>query len=160
MTRATSSRLPAPKISDLVCCAIYAAGHAFNRVYKPLLEPLGLTYPQYLVMIALWEQDDQTVGALGERMSLESNTLTPLLKRMEAAGHIRRTRDARDERQVRIRLTAEGERLRTEASGIPGCVLEATGMSVEDLIRLRTQLGALRDALESYDASRRENPPR
>src|SRR5689334_24753737 len=96
------------KLNDLLCFAVYAAGHGFNRVYKPLLDPLGLTYPQYLVMKALWEQDSQTVGALGEKLSLESNTLTPLLKRLEAQGRVRRVRDPRDERQVRVQLTAAG----------------------------------------------------
>jgi len=80
------------------------AGHAFNRVYKPLLDRLGLTYPQYLLMVALWEQDDQTVGALGEKLFLESSTLTPLIKRLESVGLLARTRDPTDERQVRVRL--------------------------------------------------------
>jgi DNA-binding MarR family transcriptional regulator len=96
------------KLNDFLCFAVYAAGHGFNRVYKPLLEPPGLTYPQYLVMTALWERDDQTVGALGERLPLESNTLTPLLKRLESQGRIRRVRDPRDERQVRVQLTDAG----------------------------------------------------
>src|SRR5258706_14550153 len=104
--------LPAgQKLNDFLCFAVYAAGHGFNRIYKPLLEPIGLTYPQYLVMTALWEQDNQTVGGLGEKLSLESNTLTPLLKRLENQRRIRRVRDPRDERQVRVRLTAAGRAL-------------------------------------------------
>src|SRR5258706_673089 len=99
------------KLNDFLCFAVYAAGHGFNRVYKPLLQPLGLTYPPDLVMTALWEQDDQTVGGLGERLSLESNTLKPLLKRLENQRRIRRVRDPRDERQVRVRLTAAGRAL-------------------------------------------------
>ena len=100
-----------PKLDDFLCFAVYSASHAFNRLYKPLLDELGLTYPQYLVMVTLWERDDRTVGEIGERLFLESNTLTPLLKRMEAAGLVSRSRDPADERQVRLRLTAEGKGL-------------------------------------------------
>ena len=85
--------LEAPKLDEFLCFAVYAAGHAFNRVYKPLLDELGLTYPQYLVMTALWEKDDQTVGALGDQLSLEYSTLTPLLKRLEGLGMVSRRRD-------------------------------------------------------------------
>jgi DNA-binding MarR family transcriptional regulator len=140
------------KLNDFLCFAVYAAGHGFNRVYKPLLEPLGLTYPQFLVMNALWDEDDQTVGALGEQLSLESNTLTPLLKRLEGQGRIRRERDPRDERQVRVRLTREGRALRAQAAEIPACILEASGLSVEELVTLQQQVTRLRHALESYAA--------
>src|SRR5438874_8124185 len=105
-----STPKPGPKsedalrFSDFLCFAVYSASHAFNRVYKPLLDELGLTYPQYLVMVLLWEQDDQTVGSLGEKLFLESSTLTPLLKRLEALGQVKRNRDQVDERQVRVRL--------------------------------------------------------
>src|SRR5437764_15290881 len=88
-------------VDDNLCFAIYSAGHAFNRIYKPLLQALDLTYPQYLVMVALWSRDDQTVGSLGDKLLLESSTLTPLLKRLEAMGHLTRSRDPADERQVR-----------------------------------------------------------
>src|SRR3978361_1043011 len=88
---------PDVRLDDMICLAIYAAGHAVNRVYKPLLDPLNLTYPQYLVMVALWEEDGRTVGGLGEKLALESNTLTPLLKRMEADGLVTRARDPQDE---------------------------------------------------------------
>jgi DNA-binding MarR family transcriptional regulator len=135
------------KLNDFLCFAVYAAGHGFNRVYKPLLEPLGLTYPQYLVMNALWEQDDQIVGALGEKLSLESNTLTPLLKRLESQGRIRRVRDPRDERQVRVQLTDQGRKLSNEAGHIPNCILEASGLSVKDLRRLQGEIKQLRDNL-------------
>jgi DNA-binding MarR family transcriptional regulator len=135
------------KLDDLLCFAVYATGHGFNRVYKPLLEPLGLTYPQYLVMNALWEQDDQTVGGLGERLSLESNTLTPLLKRLENQRRIRRVRDPRDERQVRVQLTDQGRKLSNEAGHIPNCILEASGLSVKDLRRLQGEIKQLRDNL-------------
>ena len=142
------------KLNDFLCFAVYAAGHGFNRVYKPLLEPLGLTYPQYLVMTALWEQDDQTVGGLGERLSLESNTLTPLLKRLENQRRVRRVRDPRDERQVRVRLTAAGLALGGEAAHIPHCILEASGLNAEDLSRLQRQITVLHKALESFADSK------
>jgi len=138
------------KLDDFLCLAVYAVGHAFNRTYKPLLEPLGLTYPQYLVMTALWGEDDQTVGGLGETLSLESNTLTPLLKRLESQGRILRARDPRDERQVRVRLTEAGRALGGEAAHIPHCIIEASGLSVEELGRLRRQITGLRNALERY----------
>ncbi|MDQ0503676.1 MarR family winged helix-turn-helix transcriptional regulator [Xanthobacter agilis] len=137
-----------PRLDHFLCFAIYAAGHAFNRVYKPLLEAIGLTYPQYLVMVALWEQDDLTVGTLGARLSLESSTLTPLLKRLEAMGHLARCRDSKDERVVRVRLTAQGQALRQKASHIPGCILAASGLRLEDLVRLQQEITALRTHME------------
>lgn len=140
------------KLDDFLCFAVYSASHAFSRVYKPMLDQLKLTYPQYLVMVALWEGDDQTVGALGDKLSLESNTLTPLLKRLEAAGHVRRDRDPRDERQVRVSLTEAGRDLRAEAEKVPACILEASGLDAADLGRLRQQITALRGALERYSA--------
>src|SRR5258708_33918548 len=111
------------KLGQFLCFAVYSASHAVNRVYKPLLDELGLTYPQYLAMVLLWEEDDQTVGSLCERLLLESSTLTPVLKRLEALGHVRRTRDPVDERQVRVRLTEKGRALRDKARGIPDCIL-------------------------------------
>src|SRR5258707_13767824 len=113
-------------LGEFLCFAIYSASHAFNRVCKPLLDELGLTYPQYLAMVALWEEDDQTVGSLCEKLLLESSTLTPVLKRLEALGHVKRTRDPEDERQVRVRLTERGRALRAKARDIPGCILEAS----------------------------------
>src|SRR5437879_6243363 len=98
----------APKLDDFLCFAVYSANLAFHRVYKPLLDELGLTYPQYLVLVVLYEQDDQTVGDLGDKLFLDSSTLTPLLKRMEGVGYVTRQRDPEDERQVRIRLTPRG----------------------------------------------------
>ena len=138
------------KLDDFLCFAVYSASHAFSRVYKPMLDQLKLTYPQYLVMVALWETDDQTVGALGDRLSLESNTLTPLLKRLEITGYVRRDRDPRDERQVRVSLTEAGRDLRAEAEKVPACILEASGLDAADLGRLRQQITALRGALENY----------
>ncbi|MFG1462369.1 MarR family transcriptional regulator [Xanthobacter sp. DSM 24535] len=139
------------KLGDFLCFAVYSTGHAFNRVYKPILDTLGITYPQYLVLVALWDRDGQTVGQIGESLFLESSTLTPLLKRLESAGHVRRERDARDERQVRIHLTEKGRALQDQAKDVPRCIFEATGKSIEDLIRLQGEIVALREALARYE---------
>jgi MarR family transcriptional regulator, organic hydroperoxide resistance regulator len=134
-------------LANMICFAIYSAGHAFNRAYKPLLDALGLTYPQYLVMIVLWEEDGQTVGQIGERLQLDSSTLTPLLKRLESAGYVRRERDPADERQVRIRLTDSGQELHRKALKIPAAMICACGKDGTELARLNTDILALRDAL-------------
>jgi MarR family transcriptional regulator, organic hydroperoxide resistance regulator len=136
-----------------LCFAIYSAGHAFNRVYKPLLEKLRLTYPQYIAMVLLWERDGQTVGELGQKLLLESNTLTPLLKRLETLGNVKRQRDPVDERQVRVHLTDAGRKLRQRASHIPRCILNATGLNIRQAKQLLEQIGALQRALASYSAS-------
>jgi DNA-binding MarR family transcriptional regulator len=135
-------------LGDFVCFAIYSANHALNRVYKALLDPLGLTYSQYLVMVVLWQRDGQTVGQIGEKLFLESNTLTPLLKRLEAAGYVSRVRDNADERQVRVMLTPAGEDLREKARSVPACILAASGQTSDQLGRLTAELAALRDVLE------------
>lgn len=147
MSNVTDKSPTSPLLEDLVCFAVYSAGHAFNRVYKPLLDELGLTYPQYLVMVSLWDKDDQTVAELGELLFLESSTLTPLLKRLEAAGYLTRSRDPSDERQVRIRLTNAGKALQRKARDIPRCILEATGLSIADLRRLQRDVSNLRQNL-------------
>lgn len=136
-----------PALEQLLCFSLYSANHAFNRVYKPLLDAVGLTYPQYLVMTALWAEDDRTVGQLGQQLLLESSTLTPLLKRLEALGHLTRTRDPRDERQVRLRLTPQGRALQARAAAIPACILEASGLDLATLDRLRGEIGQLRERL-------------
>ena len=136
-----------PKLDQLLCFAVYSAGHAFNRLYKPLLDELKLTYPQYLVMVVLWEKGEQTVGSLGEGLFLESNTLTPLLKRLETAGYITRARNPEDERQVRISLTDSGRSLQEKAVRIPGCILEATNLSSANATLLTDQIAQLRQAL-------------
>lgn len=118
-----------------VCFPLYAATNLLNRLYGPVLRPLGLTYPQYLVMLVLWEEEPQTVGALGARLYLDSGTLTPLLKRMEAAGMVSRTRDAEDERRVLIGLTERGRALRADALNVPETI--AGGRSPEALDELR-----------------------
>lgn len=130
-----------------VCFPLYAASNLLTRLYRPVLEPLGLTYPQYLVMLVLWEQDGITVSELGERLYLDSGTLTPLLKRLEASGHIRRTRDVQDERRVRIALTPQGLGLRDQAERIPHCVLESSQCTLPELVALTSQLKTLRERL-------------
>jgi DNA-binding MarR family transcriptional regulator len=147
MSDAISKPGAVPELNDFLCFAIYSAGHAFNRVYKPLLEALDLTYPQYLVMVALWTKDDETVGNLGDKLFLESSTLTPLLKRLERMGYITRNRDLADERQVRVSLTKAGAALRAKARDIPGCILEATGLSADGLRRLQADISGVRDNL-------------
>jgi DNA-binding MarR family transcriptional regulator len=146
MPNATAKPKSFPE-EDLLCFAVYSAGHAFNRVYKPLLDELGLTYPQYLVMLSLWGKDDQTVGELGETLFLESSTLTPLLKRLEAIEYLSRNRDPADERQVRVRLTNAGRALQKKARGIPQCILEASGLSLADLRKLLREIKAVRQRL-------------
>ena len=136
-------------LDEFLCFAVYSLNHAFTRVYKPLLDHLGLTYPQYLVMVSLWENDAQTVGELGRKLSLMSSTLTPLLKRLETAGHVARSRDPADERQVRVSSTQSGRALRKKALGVPRCVLEATGMTGDEVGRLRGKIAALQAILES-----------
>lgn len=149
-TPAQGSPATGPAVLDhSLCFAVYSAGLAFNRVYKPILGPLGLTYPQYLVMVALWEAEGQSVSELGEHLFLESNTLTPLLKRLEAAGMITRARDREDERQVRVWLTGKGRKVLEDASCVPGKILEATGLTVEQLSKLQRAISGLRDNLRA-----------
>ncbi len=131
-----------------LCFAIYAAEHAFTRFYKPRLEALGLTYPQYLVLLILWEQDGLTIKQIGQRLFLDTGTLTPLLKRMEAAGHVRRRRDDTDERQVLIWMTEKGRALREKALGVPLQAFDASGMDLADLETLRADLVRLRQRLD------------
>ncbi|EEX16555.1 transcriptional regulator, MarR family [Citreicella sp. SE45] len=132
---------------DMICFALYSAQHAMQQAYADLLDGIGLTYPQYLVMTALWAEDGRTVGALGRELRLESNTLTPLLKRLEAQGQILRSRDPEDERRVLIRLTEAGRALQARAAHVPGCLAERIGLPVEDLVRLRDEIHGLSDRL-------------
>ncbi|HOZ34362.1 MAG TPA: MarR family transcriptional regulator [Tabrizicola sp.] len=133
---------------DMLCFALHSAAHAVHAAYAPLLDPLGLTYPQYLVLMALSARDGQTVGDLGSDLRLESNTLTPLLKRMEAAGWLTRRRDSTDERQVRIALTGDGLALAARASGVPRAFAEKTGLTLPQIGDLRDILAVLRDRLK------------
>lgn len=135
------------RLDNMLCFAVYAAEHAFTRFYKPRLDALSLTYPQYLVFLVLWERDDLTVKALGERLFLDSGTITPLIKRLEARRLVTRTRDEEDERQVRIRLTAEGRALKARAQAIPLAVAKGTGLTLEGGAELYRELMALRERL-------------
>jgi MarR family transcriptional regulator, organic hydroperoxide resistance regulator len=141
-------------LNDFLCFGLYASNHAMNRVYQPLLKQLGLTYPQYLVMVMLWTLDDQLVGELGRKLYLESSTLTPMLKRLEALGFITRARDPADERQVRIQLTDKGRSLKTDADCIPPEIIAATGMSIPDLQELITKIESLRSNLADWNENR------
>jgi len=136
-------------LDQQLCFSLYACGLAMNRIYRQQLKPLGLTYPQYLVMLVLWEGDEQSVSAIGERLQLDSATLTPLLKRMEAQELLSRTRSATDERQVIIRLSPAGLALQQQAAGIPAAILCSSHCSVEELTMLKRQLDALRARLDS-----------
>jgi DNA-binding MarR family transcriptional regulator len=136
-------------LGNQLCFAIYSTAHAFNRVYKPLLDRLGLTYPQYLVMLALWERDGVPVKNIGERLFLDSGTLTPLLKRLETAELIKRTRSTEDERQVLIALTSQGHALREKARAVPQAILAASACSVTELSAMKNELVALRDRLNA-----------
>jgi DNA-binding MarR family transcriptional regulator len=133
------------RLSKQLCFALYSTSHAFTRAYKPLLAPLDLTYPQYLVMLVLWEEDDVTVKEIGARLQLDSGTLTPLLKRLDAAGLVTRIRDSGDERQVRVLLTEAGRHLKAKAEGIPKRLAEAIGEPIAEIIALRDQLTDIRD---------------
>lgn len=136
-------------LDNQLCFALYSASLSMTRLYKPLLDELALTYPQYLVMLALWGADGVTVSDLGTRLSLDSGTLTPLLKRLEATGYLSRMRDVADERRVLIRLTAEGRALRAKAVQVPQCLLAASQCSLEELSQLTRQLQALRDRVSA-----------
>ncbi|KAA2234919.1 MarR family winged helix-turn-helix transcriptional regulator [Salinarimonas soli] len=140
----TNDALP---LEEHLCFAVYAAGLAFNTAYKPLLEPLGLTYPQYLVLIVLWERDGRTLKEIGARLHLDSGTLTPLLKRLEAGGFLRRSRDAGDERQLRIELTEKGRAVEGEAAGIRERMTCRLGRSGEAVRALQQDLAGLTPSL-------------
>src|SRR6478735_12768936 len=148
MARKSSADFPL-RLDNQICFAVYSTAHAFNRVYKPLLHKLGLTYPQYLVMLALWERDGVPVKDIGERLFLDSGTLTPLLKRLEAAGLVKRTRSTEDERQVIVALTAQGEALKEKARSLPLSILAASECSVPELTALKSEIVALRDRLNA-----------
>lgn len=137
-----------PDVTGMLCFSLYSAGHAFTQLYRPLLEKLGLTYPQYLVMVTLWSRDGRTVKELGQTLFLDSSTLTPLLKRLDAAGLITRTRNPKDEREVLLHLTEEGRALKREAAGVVQCIEEALGLEGEAIDAIRTSIDAIRDRLQ------------
>ncbi len=135
------------QLDHQLCFALYSTSLAMTKLYKPMLDEMGLTYPQYLAMLVLWEHDGVAVSELGERLHLDSGTLTPLLKRLESAELVTRLRDVQDERRVLIRLTAAGRKLKARAARIPGCVLDASQCSVAEAVTLTRQVQALRDRL-------------
>ena len=143
--RSSDPRTSDPRLADFLCFAIYSTNLAYGRAYKPILEELGLTYTQYIAIVALWEQDNQTVSSLGEKLFLESNTLTPILKKLEAKGYLRRQRDAADERQVLVSLTDAGRRLREK--GLRMNLKAASGLSSDEFPRVQKAVVALRNNL-------------
>jgi len=140
--------MPAPlPLDGQLCFSLYSASMAITRVYKPILDRLGITYPQYLVLHALWETDGRPVGGIGERLGLESSTITPLVKRLEAAGLVVRKRNPEDERQVQVFLTEAGRAIREECGCLGEAVLAKADMSLERLASLNREAQALRDSL-------------
>lgn len=143
----TNDANPALLLDNQLCFALHSASLAMTKVYKPHLDKLGVTYPQYLVLLVLWERDGLTVSDIGERLYLDSGTLTPLLKRLEAQGLVDRSRDPQDERRVVIRLTDPARALKQQAAAIPPCILGATGCDVQELVRLVGEIKAMRARL-------------
>ena len=139
------------RLDNQLCFALYAASRAVVQAYGPLLEPLGVTYPQYIALLVLWESDGLSVKQLGERLQLDSGTLTPLLKRLEARGLLERRRATSDERVVEIFLTTQGRALRRRAAGIPREVLRCSQLSLDQLVRLRDELQQLTCAMRDGD---------
>jgi DNA-binding MarR family transcriptional regulator len=146
------TRLPAPSavLEDQLCFALYAASRAMTARYRPLLDAIGLTYPQYLVMMLLWESDNQTVGQLGARLALDSGTLSPLLKRLTAAGLVTRHRRVEDERSVSIALTDAGRALRDEAESISGEIICALDLDREEFADLRARLNLVTERVARH----------
>jgi DNA-binding MarR family transcriptional regulator len=140
----TNERAAWLKLDHQLCFALYSASLAMTKLYKPLLEPLGLTYPQYLVMLVLWEGDGVTVSQLGDRLALDSGTLTPLLKRLQAGGLVQRLRDTADERRVLLQLTAAGRAMKKQALAVPQAVACASGCALDELAALTARLQTLR----------------
>jgi DNA-binding MarR family transcriptional regulator len=134
-------------LDEHLCFAMYSANMAINRLYRPVLDGLGITYPQYLVLSVLWEADGRTIGEIAERLSLESSTITPLVKRLETAGFLERARNRDDERQVNVSLTDRGRAIRGDAKCLTETLLDRSGLSVADMVRLNRDVAALRDAL-------------
>jgi len=141
----TTPEAAAPRLADFLCFAVYSANLAFGRAYKPILDELGLTYPQYIAIVALWEEDDQTVSRLGGKLFLESNTLTPILKKLESMGYLTRRRDPKDERQVRVNLTEAGRRLREK--GLTMNLIKQTRLPPEEFAKLQKAVSNLRNSL-------------
>ena len=145
------AKTPAPPLDGQLCFSLYAATIAVNRTYKPLLDRLGLTYPQYLVLSALWEEEGLTISAIADRLSLESSTITPLVKRLENAGFLTRKRNADDERQVLVSLSTKGRSMKEKATCLTETLLEKSGMTVEQMVKLNRQVQKLRETLADAD---------
>ncbi|MEV6911188.1 MarR family transcriptional regulator [Amycolatopsis sp. NPDC051071] len=145
-----SNEGPSRRLDDQVCFGLYAASRAVTALYRVVLDDLGLTYPQYLVMLALWEEDERLVKELGTLLNLDSGTLSPLLKRLEKAGLVRRDRRADDERSVRVSLTEDGVKLKERASGIPTIIGDAMGLDEAGLARTRAELDRLTESVNAY----------
>jgi DNA-binding MarR family transcriptional regulator len=156
MAKRPPPRSESVKLADFMCFAIYSANLAYSRVYKPVLDELGLTYPQYITIISLWEEDRQTVKGLSEKLFLEPSTMTPMLKRLEVMGYLSRTRDSEDERSVRVSLTDAGRRLREKGFGFGEVTVKASGLSPEEFPALQKAIATLRDNL--VKASKGELP--
>ncbi|MFF5502062.1 MarR family winged helix-turn-helix transcriptional regulator [Streptomyces roseolus] len=139
------------RLDHQICFSLHAATRAFNGVYREALKELGLTYPQYLVMLVLWEHGELPVKGIGERLRLDSGTLSPLLKRLEAAGYVERRRSPEDERSVTVRATGAGAELRERALGVPRRIAAATGLDLAEIAELRDRLGALAARLDGID---------
>ncbi|WP_455874925.1 MarR family winged helix-turn-helix transcriptional regulator [Rhizobium yanglingense] len=137
------------RLEKQLCFAVYATAHAFTRAYKPILDKVGLTYPQYLVMLVLWEKAELPVKTIGEQLDLDLGTLSPLLKRLEQTGLIKRTRDARDERQVIVSLTPKGRSMKSEAATIMTAIGQAAGCTLEEMAEIRGSLQKLRGNLNA-----------
>ncbi len=158
MSRAPSDP-SAPRPTDMMLCfALYSASHAMHRVYRPWLERMGLTYPQFLAMTALWARDGRLVGELCAELRLATSTLTPVLKRLEALGLVARVRDAGDARAVRVTLTDAGRALQAKTEGLPEALVEATGLPIERLIALNAEISALRDRLAAWAEAQEAEP--
>ena len=143
---------PSPPIlwlDNQVCFALYSTSLAMTKLYKPLLDAIGLTYPQYLVMLVLWEGDGLAVSQVGERLALDSGTLTPLLKRLEAAGLVQRLRDTTDERRVLLQLTSAGRQLKSRAATVPPTIAQAAGCGLDELASITARLHRLRAQIQA-----------
>ena len=136
-------------LEDQLCFSLYATTIAINRAYKPMLDSLGITYPQYLVLSTLWEEDGRTITAIADRLALEPSMITPLVKRLEAAGFVGRRRNPKDERQVLVRLTAKGKALSADTACLADTLLQRSGMTADQLIALNGKIQSLRNALAS-----------
>jgi len=140
-----------------VCFALYGASIAVGRLYKPILDGFGITYPQYLTLSVLWEEDGRSIGAVAERLALEPSTLTPLVKRLEAAGFVRRERNPADERQVIVRLTEPGRALQASSQRLAEALLAASAMTPDRLVQLGAEARTLQDALSHPSAKQGES---